>query len=166
MASPADHGAAPIPGQLAHRPIAAAHAWHGTAWPALHGSCRGAPGATARLHAAPSFNPRPRTNPTHVLNHPTAQVLKITEDNNKLCKRLLEISSGAPKPASGPARPVAASMSPAGINRRRAEDRIAQENLAIYKRLQVRGVALGLGLGVCWKGCIECVHLRGQADGC
>jgi hypothetical protein len=67
-------------------------------------------------------------------SHTRFEVMKISDDNSKLCKRLLEIStaSGA---AFGPP-PVHLEESAAAVNRRRREDRIALENLAIYKRLQ------------------------------
>lgn len=59
------------------------------------------------------------------------QVMKITADNNKLCKRLLEISGAAGKegPLASPGRPGQPHITveaAASINRRRAEDRIAQ----------------------------------------
>eukprot|EP00197_Chlamydomonas_leiostraca_P002734 CAMPEP_0202859376 /NCGR_PEP_ID=MMETSP1391-20130828/1517_1 /ASSEMBLY_ACC=CAM_ASM_000867 /TAXON_ID=1034604 /ORGANISM="Chlamydomonas leiostraca, Strain SAG 11-49" /LENGTH=346 /DNA_ID=CAMNT_0049538403 /DNA_START=54 /DNA_END=1094 /DNA_ORIENTATION=+ len=72
-------------------------------------------------------------------SHSNYQVMKITSENNKLCQRLLEISSSPAKGAPGgpaPKQPVAVGHSAATVNRRRREDKIAQENLAIYKRLQ------------------------------
>ncbi len=114
-------------------------------------------------------------------SHSKFEILKITEDNNKLCRCAFAVraSSGccAPgvcaemtrssAPSSNPARPppprarsrrklLEISSAPTGarggvlaggpplhlnesastVNRRRREDRIAQENLAIFKRLQ------------------------------
>jgi hypothetical protein len=68
------------------------------------------------------------------------QVMKITSDNNKLCKRLLEISGSAGKegPLASPGRPGQPHLtmeSAASINRRRAEDRIAQVSQSINPAL-------------------------------
>lgn len=76
------------------------------------------------------------------------QVKKISADNMKLCNRLVEISKASPNPAYnntlsvGHATATGAKLSPANVssaavNRHKKEDKIAQENLALYKRLQV-----------------------------
>ncbi len=76
------------------------------------------------------------------------QVKKISADNMKLCNRLVEISKGTPNPAYnntlsvGHAAATGAKLSPANVssaavNRHKKDDKIAQENLALYKRLQV-----------------------------
>lgn len=76
-------------------------------------------------------------------SHSQYEVMKITADNNKLCKKLLEISSGPrsnqfsnPPLQGANGKPAPAYTSPAAVNRRKKEDLIAQENLALYKRLQ------------------------------
>ena len=79
-------------------------------------------------------------------SHNSFEAMKISADNNKLCKRLLEISSTTkPSPEFQNNMSVASAaigklapgnVSAAGINRRKKEDSIAMENLAIYQRLQ------------------------------
>jgi len=87
---------------------------------------------TARPHARADFS------------HSSFETRKITEDNGKLCKRLMEISTTntgqfANNMCSGggaSAGKIPANMAAAAVNRRKSETKIAQENLAIYKRLQ------------------------------
>ncbi|PNH00836.1 hypothetical protein TSOC_013318, partial [Tetrabaena socialis] len=89
---------------------------------------------------------RARPNAKPDFSHTKFEVGKISSDNSKLCNRLVEISRAAPNPAY--ANPLSvgaaavtgklapANVSPAAVNRHKKEDKIAQENLALYKRLQ------------------------------
>ncbi|EFJ43982.1 hypothetical protein VOLCADRAFT_106604 [Volvox carteri f. nagariensis] len=79
-------------------------------------------------------------------SHSKYEVKKINSDNIKLCNRLVEISRAPPNPAYNNALSVGsavvtgklapANVAAATVNRHRKEDKIAQENLALYKRLQ------------------------------
>ncbi|GIL67795.1 hypothetical protein Vafri_21070 [Volvox africanus] len=79
-------------------------------------------------------------------SHSNYEVNKINSDNVKLCNRLVEISRAPPNPAYNNALSVGsavvtgklapANVAAATVNRHRKEDKIAQENLALYKRLQ------------------------------
>ncbi|GLI65157.1 hypothetical protein VaNZ11_008609 [Volvox africanus] len=79
-------------------------------------------------------------------SHSNYEVNKINSDNVKLCNRLVEISRAPPNPAYNNALSVGsaavtgklapANVAAATVNRHRKEDEIAQENLALYKRLQ------------------------------
>lgn len=79
-------------------------------------------------------------------SHTSFQTNKIHSDNMKLCSKLVEISKAPPSAAFtgshsvGAAAPGTklqpANISAAAVNRHRKEDKIAQENLALYKRLQ------------------------------
>lgn len=95
------------------------------------------PPNTAR--AAPTVKPD--------YSHSSYEVKKISSDNVKLCNRLVEISRAPPNPAYSNALSVGsavvsgklapANVAAATVNRHRKDDKIAQENLALYKRLQV-----------------------------
>eukprot|EP00798_Chlamydomonas_sp_ICE-L_P007226 gene7226-333_t len=78
-------------------------------------------------------------------SHNRFDVMKMNEDNQKLCKRLLEISGQKHTNDYSNNLSVAAhvgqKLPPANIanssvTRRKKEDKIAAENLALYKRLQ------------------------------
>jgi hypothetical protein len=73
-------------------------------------------------------------------SHSAFEQLRINADNGKLCKKLLEISThAAPTAKATTATPLpSAPIAGASINRRRREDKIAKDNLTIFKRLQVR----------------------------
>ncbi|GAX85113.1 hypothetical protein CEUSTIGMA_g12533.t1 [Chlamydomonas eustigma] len=79
-------------------------------------------------------------------SHSAFHAIKIQEDNHKLCRRLVEISSST-KPvlntrnfhtidAAPVGRLAPANVAAANINRRKLADEIAQENLSFFKRLQ------------------------------
>jgi len=73
-------------------------------------------------------------------SHSAFEQMRINADNGKLCKKLLEISThAAPTAIANRQKPLPpAPLSGAAINRRRREDKIARDNLTIFKRLQVR----------------------------
>ncbi len=87
-------------------------------------------------------------------SHNNYEVKKISSDNVKLCNRLVEISRAPPNPAYNNTLSVGsavvtgklapANVAAATVNRHKKEDKVAQENLALYKRLQVRRAAAGV----------------------
>jgi hypothetical protein len=98
-----------------------------------------------------TFSGPPNTNKARVTprddySHNSFQLTQMEIENEKLCERLVKISA-APVSTTYVAPPSVGIIAPGGkmqpanvaaasINRRKKEDKIAQENLALYKRLQ------------------------------
>ena len=88
-------------------------------------------------HGKLTFTSKPQNNTARKFlnpdySHNTFQKRQIEEDNEKIGKRLLEIVTTGPLAVETAPMP----QSSAAINRRKQEQKIAQENLRFYKKLQ------------------------------
>mmetsp|Transcript_12556 Transcript_12556/g.22457 ORF Transcript_12556/g.22457 Transcript_12556/m.22457 type:complete len:300 (-) Transcript_12556:1098-1997(-) len=98
-------------------------------------------GGRSLTFTGPPTNHRAKPHSRSDFSHNAFETLKITNDNIKLCNRLVEISKAPPAlqaitrlTDSGHLAP--SNVAAATINRSKANDLIAQENLRLYKRLQ------------------------------